>query len=757
MGLKGFWKTSRGVFLLLVVVCFSTSSHALTKTEFVDRVEQSRFRVAEFGAISQKAADLGIRVWLFGGTAATFAHYVRESLIGSDKPVTFEMSDIFRYNQDLDIVVDGDDASIQTFEAWLLDRFSYLRGDKSKWEVRFLKKARGEKFALINNWDFLNQHTDSQSIGLISLTNGPIVSDIIQKSEGRDLFIDDCLHGKIRFLFRDLHEQTSRSQAGLNPPIFAVVRFLTKAFQFNRDISEGDLEIIGEIVSQVSDETLSLPYVRGWLEKNIIKMIQNSQDMEKTWRVLNQIKFKQKLKIPSKSYSDDLNYWLDRQPLPSFSVGSGSGLTLKELALKKSLDKTRLPNGEVAFVVTHETQDIQGYEAIRRSSHTKANVFVSRPGVSRESNLSGRVGFFTNWGWYGAKGSGLQLRFAIDPMAREGTDFILDGESYILVLNANVLKIISHNLEEDALGLLRAALLVSQKKGLEKGIVIESARRLKTKVPFLSDQEKAELFEFVKEHALKAEASILNQIYFSIPLSVMAEEWIDELVQKYQITSLDFPSDEQSAFEVKRLANLLVLMSEFEHWKSHPKYWEWIKWLGYSVSATLWHWGVEKDLVLRTLKSEDLWKQSDFDHFLKRIFLNELSSFPKSLIIESILMHPYWASDSRGVEILETILNSLEEKKNHENLDLVIMDVVLSNPWWAKNPDGLRLLNKLFSMPQSYVEKLNIFERFWGHDDWVRVLTGSHNYPKIHEAKELSSGRCKSEIKHFKPRPGRRR
>src|SRR5207253_1978404 len=50
-------------------------------TELRNALSERRSRVPEFELIQKEAALRGLRVWLFGGTAAAFAHYVRWDLL----------------------------------------------------------------------------------------------------------------------------------------------------------------------------------------------------------------------------------------------------------------------------------------------------------------------------------------------------------------------------------------------------------------------------------------------------------------------------------------------------------------------------------------------------------------------------------------------------------------------------------------------------------------------------------------------------
>src|SRR6185437_14502385 len=112
----------------------------------------------------------------------------------------------------LDIVIDGDEAQAQVLENALRTHYPHLQGSKSAWEVRLLRGSRGDKLAILNNPDFLNQHTDSNSTGLIEVTQpargDPIVRDARDWNSKEPFFLKDVAEGKLHFYFSPSHEGT---------------------------------------------------------------------------------------------------------------------------------------------------------------------------------------------------------------------------------------------------------------------------------------------------------------------------------------------------------------------------------------------------------------------------------------------------------------------------------------------------------------------------------------------------------------------
>ncbi|MEK7356588.1 MAG: hypothetical protein AAB250_09075, partial [Bdellovibrionota bacterium] len=158
-------------------------------------------RVPEFRFIRQEAERLGISVYLFGGTAAGFAHYVKQDIQRERGDKTFQkerfdydFTNIYRSTQDLDIVVDGSPEKAEVLRKKLIATFPSFQGSKDQWEIRLLRQDLGDKQALLNNPDFLGQHSDSNSTGLIEVTEratGPAVRDLRDWNSREPFFLRD--------------------------------------------------------------------------------------------------------------------------------------------------------------------------------------------------------------------------------------------------------------------------------------------------------------------------------------------------------------------------------------------------------------------------------------------------------------------------------------------------------------------------------------------------------------------------------------
>ena len=79
----------------------------------------------------------------------------------------------------------------------MVNKFPYLQGSKTAWEVRPLREEMETKEALLDNPNFLNQNTDSNSIGMIELSN-PLagesrIRNIRQFSENENVFLTNIM------------------------------------------------------------------------------------------------------------------------------------------------------------------------------------------------------------------------------------------------------------------------------------------------------------------------------------------------------------------------------------------------------------------------------------------------------------------------------------------------------------------------------------------------------------------------------------
>jgi formylglycine-generating enzyme required for sulfatase activity len=438
----------------------SLSEPVVSLEKLSQEIGARRARVPEFQFIRDEAQRRGLRVWLFGGTAAGYAHYVKWDVLRELGDTRFQpnrfdydYTNIYRSTQDLDIVVDGSSRQAQEFEQALKTQFPYFLGSKAAgWEVRSIKESSGDKGGLLGDFGFMNQHTDSNSTGMVELTDPPRGESVVRDIRDWDRangakFLKDVRESRLTFYYSPKHFKTPRAKSGKNPPIFSVIRALTKAFQYDLKIRDEDLAIIRKEINDFdSKRDLANPDAARWIEKNGKKLFQHAVDIEYAWNTLEKLGLRKKLIAIQKDpkTEDTLSWWMSKKPLQSNPVGKGSGKTAKSLGIS---------------IVAHETKDFQAYESMTRSHTGAPNVFESRRGAAGEAAAYGE-GFYTAVGKAGAKGTGITIRFEVDPDAREGTDFFRgahgrgkagDGD-YIVWKNRNAIRVIPETLDMSPVG-----------------------------------------------------------------------------------------------------------------------------------------------------------------------------------------------------------------------------------------------------------------------------------------------------------------
>lgn len=487
-------------------------SAQLESKKIEQEIAQRLQRVYEFQFIRDEAKKRGLRVWIFGGTAASFAHYVKwdllrelgDSRFQSDR-FDYEYSSIYRSTQDLDIVINGSAQDAIIFEQILKNKFPYLSGEKTIWEVRSLTEAKEDKGGLMGDFGFMNQHTDSNSTGLIELTSPlpgeSIIRDLrnwnsIEKSK----FLNDITDQKLTFYHSDRHSETPRAQSGENPPIFSVIRALIKAFQFDLQIQKSDLDLLQKEIDKFDPKTeITQPYAENWIEKNGKKLFQNALDVETAWNVLDSLGLRKKLISLRNNPKtiDSLSWWMNKEPLRKSPIGEGEGRTAQSLGID---------------VVAHETRDFHAYESITLAPTGLPNVFSSRHNAIGESAIYGE-GFYTAKGSEGAARTGITIRFRVDPKAREGSDFVLgyhqikeDGTindgAFVIWKNRSALQIIPESLQISALNYFESIAQGKTYKNEDRALFWKFKRKLDHQILSnrISQGETDEIRKIIQKH-----------------------------------------------------------------------------------------------------------------------------------------------------------------------------------------------------------------------------------------------------------------
>jgi formylglycine-generating enzyme required for sulfatase activity len=306
----------------------------------------------------------------------------------------------------------------------------------------------GFKEALLNDPDFINQDTDSNSLGMVELTfnknqiKEPIIRDLKTWDKPENgVFLRDTLNNRISYFRSNLHFKTSRAKAGENPEILSVIRLLVKAFQYELEFSPEDFAEMKKIVHEFNGAKITNSNALRRIHDTAKKLVMHAVNIEYAVNKLDELGLRQKL--IAMGNINDINsdaWWLNRKPLMSFPVGGGSGKTAAELNY---------------LIVAHETNNFLAYESITRAHSGEPNVFTSRETAVGEAAVYGE-GFYTRIGKEGARGTGLTVRFKVNPEARLGTDFTVEGD-YIIFINKKALTVIQESLNLGINDLLKLA------------------------------------------------------------------------------------------------------------------------------------------------------------------------------------------------------------------------------------------------------------------------------------------------------------
>lgn len=431
-------------------IFLSSKFNQVQSTEFTQYISEKLDKVVEFKFIRNLAKKKGIRVWLFGGTAASFLHYTKWDLVSQKGLIelqrdrfNYEFFNIFRSTQDIDIVVDASPEIAQEFQNILINRFPHFLGtEKKRWEVRTLRQRMGTpgssdyKEALLDDFDFQFQNTDSNSVGMIEVTSSSgesVVRDLREWNGSKSIFLEDALKDRISFFRSNRHDETSRAQAGENPEILSALRVLVKAFQFDLTLDSKDWIQLQDIVDHFDPKEVTNLTAKKKIQDTSKKLILHSVNIEKAMNQLDQLGLRKKLISMGYIYNiESFAWWLNREPLRSMPVGEDhSGPTARELNIQ---------------VVSHETQNFFASEAITRSHSGEPNALISRSSFVGETALHGN-GFYTTLGTVGSMGTGLTIRFSVDPNARNGSDFVFfPDQGIVLFKNKKALRQIPESL-----------------------------------------------------------------------------------------------------------------------------------------------------------------------------------------------------------------------------------------------------------------------------------------------------------------------
>jgi hypothetical protein len=620
----------------------STSQASIQQEAFTRQIAERIERVPEFKYIREEAARMGVKAYLFGGTAAGYAHYVKWDMQREAGDLRFQpdrfdydYTNIYRSTQDLDIVVDGPPEKAAELQAKLATQFPHLQGSKTAWEVRLLRQDMGDKQALLNNPDFLNQHTDSNSTGMVEITKPSsgesVVRDLRDWESKNPYFLQDVLNGKIHYYFSPSHGSTTFAKQGRNPPILSVIRFLTKAFQYELEVRPEDLSKIKEVIDafQPNGPEMRNSYVRNWLlnKDNGRKLIQNAVNIEYAWNTLEKLGLRKKLAAIENNAGTvgSLAWWMNKEPLRTHAVGvdlrtgrTGGGKTARELGLD---------------VIAHETNNFLAYESITRAHTGDPNVLISRRSAAGEAAAHGD-GFYTRIGHEGARGTGLTVRFHLSPDAREGTDFTKKGD-FVIVHNKAALRVIPESLNVDPIHLFE---MLSEGNGFsnsDRALLEKLKRRVSQSAMRLRPEDREKLTSIaVQEFAKPSPNRLLMNMWFSYPFAKDHPELVNALFNK-------------GTFYASWIARHVLALP---HWRDHP------------------------ELV------EKLIKKGGADVEIAQFILTQPEWKNHPELVEKLIK-----KGGADVEIAQFILTQPEWKNHPELVDALIDKGTIRAPWMARN------------------------------------------------------------------------
>jgi hypothetical protein len=720
----------------------------VTPGELEQQVAKDIPKVAEFAAIRELAKELGVKVYLFGGAATGFAHYVRsdierqkgEAHFAADK-YDFDYTNIFQSTQDIDLVVDGTKEQATQLRKLLVERFPHIvAGEhKSSWDVRLLRGDIGALGGVLTNVDFARQHSDSYSTGLIEITenkSGPIVRDARAWEAGENRFLNDVSSGRITYLPSAAHGLTAFAKAGNNPSIFSAVRFLTKAHQYGVAIDPKDLAIVKSVVDSFDPKKdVVTPYARERFEYLVKNLVRRSIDVEKTIDLVESLGLKSKIiAMSDPNRIESMGWYVNKEPLRTFELGRGTGKTAAELGLS---------------VIAHGTGDFGVYESLTSVPKGAANFFVSRKGFAGEKADHGK-GLYTVKGEQGAGSSSRTIRMRLHPDARLGTDFVIENGDYVLVQNKAAVTVIQESLGLDLVSYIK--MLIAGKSMDQHDLGLFEKQMRKWQRASVVPQAQKDAAASAMREALKAPSLSFHAFqWFEFSFSADYPDIFDEIVkranpqeemfllratgpvERWQTKLVDFI--ERSI--AKRSSNLDLTIAQkvlsSAHWAKHPNWKKWTKALVDRKSPQLAESIIRyvipnapAKLFAPLVEAYLAQNNPKFDGALIRyVFSNPVSkdhpSWLETVIDRKTMVTtqdiPMWAlSQAHWVAHPQLVARMLAQKTFHS----YVGQHVLSQPHWGNHPEFIETLIKMGSETQ--IEWL-MSMRHWQENPRLRQLS----------------------------------
>ncbi len=496
------------LFLFLFGPLYAEPNHSFLKAETLrNEILFRRSKVSEFIRIEKMARNYGLRVFLFGGAASSFANYVRWDLERRNgrselKEVYFnyDWDRIYKSSQDLDLAVSAFDEkndnqkNIEQFEKALVEEFPALRIDIHRLNGPYVNYEKKERPSLLGNSDFISQNGDSVSTGLIELTSSSEIMDLRSAASEEALFLRDLSLGQIKFLESATHADSSRSRAGINPAMFSVIRYFVNALRYDLKLLPEDQTTIQNIISDFDPNLLlrseKIDYLRNWLKANTRKMVSQTVDLERAYTIINSFNLREKLAPLDDEAKKvgSLDWILSRLSLPSDPA--------KISALNRYSKKTNKTASDLSLTtITHQTSSLEAFEQITGNPFGRANFFISIEDNGQHARYGS--GFYALEGMRGTHPNSLSYHIvmSIKPIAKEGEDFELVNSilgKIVLGFNREVFEI-DLNKSKTSLplsGLLPLAKSIQKDPFLIDKLILAGSKLGKTRI----DEEEIELF-----------------------------------------------------------------------------------------------------------------------------------------------------------------------------------------------------------------------------------------------------------------------
>lgn len=292
----------------------------VSEEEYLQAINDNLHGLVAYEYIAQKAQELGFRIWMFGGTAASYALFIKRKLYAEKKGIPFytdgqerpEFFDIYSFLQDADFVIEGTKAQVDQLKAAISDNewIQYKKKDRwvrSLWDVMTLRTDQGR--GIIDSDHFLNQHNDTLSQGMIELTpvtaedqmgapENPVDSLKYRIRYARAFsltsketpFFKAVYEGVNHYLPQERHKETFMYNQGKNPQILSVLRYLVKVSRSGLRIPQESFLKMKEVLEQSQEELTSLnPYATGRIENIVTQLFLESADIHRTLELLRRL------------------------------------------------------------------------------------------------------------------------------------------------------------------------------------------------------------------------------------------------------------------------------------------------------------------------------------------------------------------------------------------------------------------------------------------------------------------------------------